>query len=50
VLEQKAQKRNSLRYAQQERDLQGKLLVDQMVWHIFQIENGLVGRFDIRGA
>jgi nuclear transport factor 2 (NTF2) superfamily protein len=32
------------------RDLQGNLLVDQMVAHIFQIENGLVRRFDIRGA
>jgi hypothetical protein len=32
------------------RDLQGKVLVDQMVGHIFQIENGLVKRFDIRGA
>jgi hypothetical protein len=30
------------------RDLQGKLLGDQMVGHIFQIENGLVRRFDIR--
>ena len=32
------------------RDLQGKIIVDQMVGHIFQIENGLVKRFDIRGA
>ena len=32
------------------RDLQGKVLVDKMVGHIFQIENGLVKRFDIRGA
>jgi hypothetical protein len=32
------------------RDLQGKLLADQMVGHIFQIENRLVRRFDIRGA
>jgi len=31
-------------------DLQGKIIVDQMVGHIFQIENGLVKRFDIRGA
>jgi ketosteroid isomerase-like protein len=31
-------------------DLQGNLLVDQMVGHIFQIDNGLVRRFDIRGA
>jgi ketosteroid isomerase-like protein len=29
-------------------DLAGKLLVDQMVGHIFRIENGLVKRFDIR--
>jgi hypothetical protein len=26
------------------------VLADQMVGHIFQIENGLVRRFDIRGA
>ena len=32
------------------RDLQGNVLVDQMVGHIFQMENGLVKRFDIRGA
>jgi hypothetical protein len=32
------------------RDLQGKVLVDQMVGHIFQIGNGLVKRFDIRGS
>ena len=32
------------------RDLDGKLLLDQMVGHIFHIENGLVRRFDIRGA
>lgn len=31
-------------------DLQGKLLVDQMVGHIFRIGDGLVRRFDIRGA
>lgn len=31
------------------RDLQGKVLVDQRVGHIFQIENGLIKRFDIRG-
>ncbi len=31
-------------------DLQGKLLVDQMVGHIFRIEGGLVRRFDIREA
>jgi hypothetical protein len=32
------------------RDLKGKVLVDQRVGHIFRIENGLVKRFDIRGA
>ena len=31
-------------------DLSGKLLVDQMVGHIFRIEDNLVRRFDIRGA
>jgi hypothetical protein len=31
-------------------DLSGKLLLDQMVGHIFRIEDGLVRRFDIRGA
>jgi ketosteroid isomerase-like protein len=31
-------------------DLAGKLLVDQMVGHIFRVENGLVRRFDIRGV
>jgi len=30
------------------RDLQGHILVDQMVGHIFRFENGLVKRFDIR--
>jgi hypothetical protein len=30
------------------RDLQGNLLVDKMVGHIFRVENGLVKRFDIR--
>jgi hypothetical protein len=30
------------------RDLQGRLLADQMVGHIFEIENGLVRWFDIR--
>lgn len=30
------------------RDLEGKLLVDQMVGHIFRLENGLIKRFDIR--
>jgi ketosteroid isomerase-like protein len=32
------------------RDLDGKLLVDQMVGHIFRIEDEMVRRFDIRGA
>jgi hypothetical protein len=32
------------------RDLEGNLLADQMVGHIFRIEGGLVKRFDIRGA
>jgi ketosteroid isomerase-like protein len=32
------------------RDLRGKVLVDQMVGHIFQIDDGLIRRFDIRGA
>jgi hypothetical protein len=32
------------------RDLQGAVLVDQMVGHIFRIENGLIVRFDIREA
>ena len=31
-------------------DLNGKLLVDQMVGHIFRIEDGLIRRFDIRGG
>ena len=31
------------------RDLQGNVMVDKMVGHIFQVENGLVKRFDIRG-
>lgn len=31
-------------------DLKGNLLADTMVGHIFQVENGLVRRFDIRGA
>jgi ketosteroid isomerase-like protein len=30
------------------RDLNGTPLVDQMVGHLFRIENGLVKRFDIR--
>ena len=29
-------------------DLAGNLLVDQMVGHIFRIEDGLIKRFDIR--
>jgi ketosteroid isomerase-like protein len=32
------------------RDLQGTVLVDQMVGHIFRIDNGLITRFDIRAA
>lgn len=32
------------------RDLQGNLLMDQMVGHIFRLEDGLVRRFDIRDA
>ena len=31
------------------RDLQGNLLADKMVGHIFRIEDGLIKRFDIRG-
>ncbi|HTW46553.1 MAG TPA: nuclear transport factor 2 family protein [Acidobacteriaceae bacterium] len=31
-------------------DKEGRLLVDQMVGHIFRIEDGLIRRFDIRGA
>jgi ketosteroid isomerase-like protein len=31
-------------------DLQGTVLVDQTVGHVFRVENGLVKRFDIRGA
>ena len=30
------------------RDLQGAVVVEQMVGHIFRIENGLITRFDIR--
>lgn len=30
-------------------DLEGKLLVDQMVVHIFRFEGGLIKRFDIGG-
>jgi hypothetical protein len=32
------------------RDLNGKLLLDEVVGHIFRIEDGLIRRFDIRGA
>lgn len=32
------------------RDLNGNLLVDKMVGHLFRIENGLIRRFDIRSA
>jgi hypothetical protein len=32
------------------RDLSGNLLDDKMVGHVFQIENGLIKRFDIRGT
>lgn len=31
-------------------DKEGRLLVDQMVGHIFRIEDGLIRRFDIRDA
>jgi hypothetical protein len=31
------------------RDLEGNLLADKMVGHIFRLEDGLVKRFDIRG-
>jgi len=30
------------------RDLEGNLLADQMVGHVFRLENGLIKRFDIR--
>jgi hypothetical protein len=32
------------------RDLNGNILMDQTVGHLFRIENGLIKRFDIRGA
>lgn len=32
------------------RDLNGNLLADRMVGHVFRIETGLVKRFDIRDA
>ena len=31
-------------------DLEGKLMVDQMVVHFFRFEDGLIQRFDIGGA
>ena len=31
------------------RDLNGNVLADRMVGHVFRIENGLIQRFDIRG-
>jgi hypothetical protein len=30
------------------RDLNGRVLVDQMVQHVYRIENGLIARMDIR--
>ena len=32
------------------RDRSGNLLDDKMVGHVFRVENGLIKRFDIRGA
>lgn len=32
------------------RDLNGNLLVDKLVTHVFQMRNGLIQRFDIRDA
>ena len=32
------------------RDLNGNLLADKMVGHVFRIERGLIKRFDIRGS
>ena len=32
------------------RDLNGNVLVDKTVGHLFRIDNGLIRRFDIRGA
>jgi hypothetical protein len=32
------------------RDLNGNLLTDKMVSHVFRIENGLIKRFDIQSA
>lgn len=31
------------------RDLQGNLIADKLVGHLFRIEDGLIRRFDIRG-
>jgi SnoaL-like domain len=31
------------------RDLNGSLITDKMVGHVFRIEKGLIKRFDIRG-
>jgi hypothetical protein len=31
------------------RDLNGNLITDKMVGHMFRIEKGLIKRFDIRG-
>jgi hypothetical protein len=31
-------------------DLEGRLLLDEMVRHVFRIEAGLVTRFDIENA
>ena len=32
------------------RDLEGKVLLDETVRHVFQIDKGLVTRFDIENA
>jgi hypothetical protein len=32
------------------RDLDGNLLADRIVGHVFRIESGLIKRFEIRGA
>ena len=32
------------------RDLNGEILSEKMVWHVFHMENGLVKRFDIGTA
>ena len=32
------------------RDINGELLTDKMVGHIFQMENGVIKRFDIRNS